>query len=335
MVVPSAASLGFFVDGIQGIVKPLPGKVGRVVSAFKWFSRRPRVSGRAIEKFLGHAVHFMLLRRELLSCMRSLYDFVQSSYRSRQRLWRSAAREAGWIADLLRVCHADLRKRWDDQVTSFDASLSGMAVSCSHADPKEAAQLARLREGWRFKGRDFVAPRKSALEAEEKPDPFSDPSTVMPVAFLPALNSTFDEVPASFMDSNEWHDLFAVRFSFPKHITVLGSRGVAAAVKHKCKLARNFNKKHLQLDDNLANVLCGEKGRSAFFICFLHVGSCARCWWLLTAVTTTGGCLVSSILGIMLQGSGNRSGKPVPQKGRKYKKRTVLPWILLARRLRV
>ena len=48
----SAASLGFFVDGVKGTVSPIPQKVGLVVAAFKWLSRRPRVSGKSVEKLL-------------------------------------------------------------------------------------------------------------------------------------------------------------------------------------------------------------------------------------------------------------------------------------------
>ena len=268
----SAASLGFMVDGVRGLVKPVPEKVGRVIAAFTWLSRRPRVNGRSVEKLLGHAVHFMLLRRELLSCMRSLYDYVQATYRARRRLWKSAAREAGWVASLLKICHADLRRRWDDQVTSSDASLSGMAVSCRLADREQVARLSRQQEQWRFKTRDFSAPRERALgqDASFPPhDPFSDPDTVKPKAVLPedpfTINADFDEIPASFMECDDWHDLFAVRFHHPEPITVLESRGVVAAIQHKCRSARNFNKRHLHLNDNLANVLCCEKGRSASF----------------------------------------------------------------------
>ena len=46
---------------------------------------------------------------------------------------------------------------------------------------------------------------------------------------------------------------------------MLEARGVLAAVRHKCRSQRNFHKRHLHLNDNLANVLCLEKGRSASF----------------------------------------------------------------------
>ena len=260
-----------------------------MIAAFRWLSRRPRVNGRAIEKLIGHAVHFMLLRREMLSCMRSLYDFVQTSYRARRRLWRSAAGEAGWVASLLQVCHADLRRCWDDQVTSSDASLSGMAVSCRLARSEEVARLSRQHEGWRFKTRDFLAPRQRALEAEEPLDPFSHPDTAKPRAILPedpfAIDAQFEEIPLSFMNSSDWRDLFAVRFQHSEPITVLESRGVVAAMKHKLRLVRNFNRRHLHLNDNLANVLCCEKGRTASFhmlatcrkLCALLVATKLQC----------------------------------------------------------
>ncbi|CAE8610344.1 unnamed protein product, partial [Polarella glacialis] len=101
-------SLGFTVDGKTGEVRPVAEKLQKVIRAFERMSHRPRVTGKAVEKLLGHAVHFMM-RRELLSIFRSLYDFVHSSYSKRQRLWASAAKEASWAASLLLICSADLR----------------------------------------------------------------------------------------------------------------------------------------------------------------------------------------------------------------------------------
>lgn len=127
-------SLGFQVDGKTGIVLPIPKKLGLVIAAFRFLSKRPRIIGKGVEKLVGHAVHFMLLRRELLCCMRNLYDFIQFSYGRRSRLWSSAASEAGAISNLLGVCFADLRKPWSPEVTCSDASLSGIAVSSTVTD---------------------------------------------------------------------------------------------------------------------------------------------------------------------------------------------------------
>ncbi|CAE7480442.1 ANK1 [Symbiodinium natans] len=267
----SATSLGFSVDGATGVVKPVPDKVGLVIAAFRWLARRPRVNGRAVEKLVGHAIHFMLVRREMLCCMRSLYDFIQRSYRARRRLWPSAAREAEWIANLLPVCHANLRRVWSEVPTASDASLSGIAVCSRHAGVEQVSEIGRCKEAWRFKARDFVAPRESAIGGAEdlSLDPFSDTQSVKPHIVLPedpfSINPDFNEVPDDFMTASEWSVAFACEMHHAEPITILEARGVVAAVRHKCRVVQNFGKKHLHLNDNLANVLCAEKGRSASY----------------------------------------------------------------------
>ena len=120
------------------------------------------------------------------SCVNSyracgLYDVVQCRYKSRCRLWSSAARKASWICNLLPICHANLCRKWDDQITASDASLSGIAVCTRYTDAENVAGLARCKEGWRFKVRDFTHPREKALGTHCSLDPFSDPNTVLPV----------------------------------------------------------------------------------------------------------------------------------------------------------
>ena len=129
------------IDGKRGIIQPNPNKIGKVIKALEWLAARPRVSGQVVEKIIGHCVHFMLLRRELLSVFRSLYDFKFSSYTKRTRLWASAAQEARNAAALLHICFADLRRPWDDTLTVSDASLSGYAV---HSLPSNASTVAMI-----------------------------------------------------------------------------------------------------------------------------------------------------------------------------------------------
>ncbi|CAE7391323.1 ANK1 [Symbiodinium sp. CCMP2592] len=218
-----ASSLGFFVDGVKGVVTPKPDKVGKVVAAFRWLSRRPRVPGKAVEKLIGHAVHFMML-------------------------WTSAAREAAWVSSLLTV-----------------------------------SDIGHRKESWRFRSRDFVAPRKKALGSETL-DPFIDVDTVLPVAVLDedpfSVNPGFNEVPTEIMEPNMWACAFAARMTLPEPITVLEARGTVAAIRHTCRNTRNFGKRHVHINDNLANVLCFEKGRSASFA---MLRACRRACALLVA----------------------------------------------------
>ena len=170
-------SLGFEVDGRAGVVRPMKDKLMKVIATFHWLTRRPRLRGRAVEKVIGHATHFMLLRRDLLSVFRHLYDFARVNYDRRVRLWPEAAREAKWAAWLLRLCSADLRRKWDEEITSSDASLSGIAVCKRSLDVDTIKEVGKYKEVWRFKVKHPTAkPREVALG-----DPFSDPETVKPI----------------------------------------------------------------------------------------------------------------------------------------------------------
>ena len=254
-------SLGFEVDGRAGVVRPMKDKLMKVIATFHWLTRRPRLRGRAVEKVIGHATHFMLLRRDLLSVFRHLYDFARVNYDRRVRLWPEAAREAKWAAWLLRLCSADLRRKWDEEITSSDASLSGIAVSKRSLDVDTIKEVGKYKEVWRFKVKHPTAkPREVALG-----DPFSDPETVKPidVAYDPfELDYSFPEVDSACLQPEDWHLCFNTRMNIPEHITILEGRGFVASLRHKLRAARSFSKSHLHLGDNLGMILSAEKGRS-------------------------------------------------------------------------
>ncbi|CAL1154679.1 unnamed protein product [Cladocopium goreaui] len=259
-------SLGFLIDGLNGTVSPIPERLDKICKAFMWLSRRPQVSGRSIERLLGHAVHICLLRRELLSIFRGLYDFAYSCYDRRAKLWPVAAKEARWAANLLKLCQADLKKTWSRQVTSSDASLSGIAVCKRDMEPAEQSIIGGIKEHWRYKSRIPVNPREAALSPL---DPFSNPETVKPSEVQKQdpfeLNEVFPEVPKKHLQKDLWHDVFAVHMTHPEHISLLEGRGVVAALRHKFRSSFEFNRKHLHFSDNLAVALLAARGRSNNF----------------------------------------------------------------------
>ena len=262
-----AVSLGFLIDGDAGLVLPQPDKLDKICQVFQWLSTRPRVAGRDVERLLGHAVHIAMLRRELLSIFRALYDFVRHDYTGRTKLWATAAREARWAANLMKLCSADLTRQWDGEITCSDASLSGIAVCKRSLDAQTCESIGSVREVWRYKAADpSLRPREILLEDK---DPFADPETVKPVEVateIPfVINRSFLEVPRKLMSPQDWKLTVAARMSYPEHITLLEGRGFVASVRHKLRGARAFGKRHLHLGDNLGMVLAAEKGRSGSF----------------------------------------------------------------------
>ena len=174
---PLAQSLGFLIDGKTGVITPVPERLSKICKVFAWMSRRPRVTGRAVERLVGHAIHICLLRRELLSIFRNLYDFIYANYNRTCKLWKGAAKEAKWASVLLQLCSVDMRKPWSSDITSSDASLSGIAVSRRPLSEELQKRHGKVVESWRYKSNVVVKPRDSALQLR---DPFSDPETVKP-----------------------------------------------------------------------------------------------------------------------------------------------------------
>ena len=262
-----AQSLGFLIDGEAGVIVPIPGRWDRIVKAFEWLSHRPSVTGRQIERLLGHAMHICLLRRELLSLFRSLYDFLFASYNKRQKLWPSAAREARWCSHVLKLCSVDLRRNWSTSVTASDASLSGIAVCSRTLSEAVQTRLGDQREPWRYKSKIPVNPRASALSDR---DPFADPETVRPIA-KPApvdpyeLDVNFEEVDKEYLKQEDWHECFAIHMQHSEHITLLEGRGVVAALRHKLRSCQEFGRKHLHFCDNMGMTLLLAKGRSGTY----------------------------------------------------------------------
>lgn len=268
----SANSLGFFIDGVAGRVSPIPQKVSKVIAALRWLQRRPRITGKFIEKIIGHCVHFFLLRRELLSVFRRLYQFVQDSYLKRQRLWRSAATEAGWAASLLSISFADLRREWNPTLIATDASLSGIAVSSCCSTTSQVSTIGKVKENWRFKVKAPIAPRKKTVQhvdVSQGLDPFLDVETVKPVTRLREdlfeLDEFFPEIPETLMATENWKLQFAAQMKIREAITILEMRGILAGLRHNLRSRENFGKRHVVLNDNLAAVLCTSKGRSSVF----------------------------------------------------------------------
>ena len=248
-----AESLG--IDGVAGEVYPKPNKREKVRKVLLWL---------AIEKVIGHCIHFFMVKRELLSIFRALYDFKAAHYEHRVKLWPSAAQECKWAAALLLMCRANLRLPWHPSVTASDASLTGTGVVEAVFDPKLVSVVGSQKELWRYKATDLA---NKAREHVSKLDPFADAGTVCEQKPRDSfdefqLNLDFQEVPAEMLDKSKWHTLFSTHMKKPEHITLLEGRAVVQAVRHKARAIHNFHHRHLHLGDNLGMTLSFDRGRA-------------------------------------------------------------------------
>ena len=262
---PYAESLGFLLDGKKGKIFPKPAKVQKVQVVLDWLAKSPRVSGKMIERAIGHCIHFCMLRRELLSVFRAIYDFKITHYSRRVKLWSTAAHECACMSSLLNVCFADLRRPWCNEVTASDASLSGTATCAAEWPPDEVRAAGRQRELWRFRAEGSATKARDHVRTV---DPFNDLESVKPInqdcnpfdEFR--LNLEFMEIPHHLLTEEQWVTLFASRMTHPEHITLLEGRGIVQAQRHKARSSKFFHCRHVHLNDNLGMVLSFDRGRA-------------------------------------------------------------------------
>lgn len=258
-------ALGFIIDGETLAIHPRPDKRDRIIQALRWLSTSPRVSGKAVERIIGHCVHLMMLRREFLAVFRSVYDFKSAHYHKPQRLWRSAATECRWAADLLVICQSELSKPWNDTLTVSDACLSGTAVCSMKTHPSCSQQLGQQRELWRYRSSN---PAVKARDCVKKLDPFHDVETVLDMQSFHdpfQLNHEFQNVPEDLAKSPDWKWQFSCRMHKKEHITLLEGRATVQAIRHLARSTRHFGKRHVHLGDNLGMVLAFDRGRAKVF----------------------------------------------------------------------
>ena len=71
-----AESLGVYVDGRRGLVRPSWRQLSKVVAACDFMSRHPKVTSKQMERLGGHVTHISLLHRPLLSLLNAVYGFI-------------------------------------------------------------------------------------------------------------------------------------------------------------------------------------------------------------------------------------------------------------------
>ena len=121
--------LGFRLDGRLGRAAPTAARLWRLRLATEHVLRHPFLTGRELERLIGHWSFLLLIRRELLGVFAAVYTFIAKSYGRRQRLWPSVKRELRWASALLPLAYANWRLAWHPKLTAFDASPWGFGVT--------------------------------------------------------------------------------------------------------------------------------------------------------------------------------------------------------------
>ncbi|CAK0888496.1 unnamed protein product, partial [Prorocentrum cordatum] len=172
--------LGFTLDAKAARWRPAPKKFWRVHGCISHLLEPGRrITGRQLERLVGHVVALLLLRREALSLLSAVYVFIRFTYDRAQPLWPSCRRELRWVLALLPTVFADMKRPWHAEVGASDASPWGAGVCTAHW-PLSAVQAAgRQPEKLRFRGplASLVAPRDAAPAADSIE--LSDPAALL------------------------------------------------------------------------------------------------------------------------------------------------------------
>ena len=219
-----------------------------------------KITGRDLEKVLGHITWALLLRREMLSILNASYSVIRQCYDKASFLWPSVLRELRQIVSLLPLICTNTSLPWDPITTVSDASDEGFAVLERNVGSDICGKRGRNSERWRYDYEDSAAARRHALG-----DPtFLDPGTLTRFdnTVPPLAGDGFEEVDRQMLHERDWSFVYAGKWKRKENILRTESRGLIWGIKHKFRNISNFNKRHVFLVDNLALALACTRGRA-------------------------------------------------------------------------
>ena len=123
--------LGLVVDGKRKEIRMSPRRYWRIRYAIEWVLSREKVSGKTIERIIGHITFASLLERCTLSVPHTIYKFIQKYYYTEGRLWKSVREELLALRGLLPTMRARLTRQWQTEVYAADACESGYGAVVS------------------------------------------------------------------------------------------------------------------------------------------------------------------------------------------------------------
>ncbi|CAK0886571.1 unnamed protein product, partial [Prorocentrum cordatum] len=194
------AHLGFTLDSKAARWRPASKKFWRAHGCIQYLLEARRcITGRQLERLVGHVVALLLLRREALSMLSSVYVYIRTTYDKAQPLWPSCQQELRWVLALLPTVFADMKRPWHAEVGTFDASPWGAGVCTARWSLSAVQATSRQPEKLRFRGplASLVAPRDAALAADAIE--LSDPA-----ALLLGRAAGLAEVNAELLRESNW-----------------------------------------------------------------------------------------------------------------------------------
>ena len=258
-------------------LRPLQHRVWRIRLAMERIVQTGVVTGRQLEKVIGHACFVSLGRRESLSIFGETYTFIQRFYYQPHRLWKSVRRELQIFIGVCPLIWRDLSIPWSGEVMSIDASNWGLGATMADFEVSEVRDLAKFSERWRFESEEFRNPRASTMgvavasgsdeeSAVQWAHQFRDTNKLQPLTVVPKKNQQDLFVPFPFQVlKKHWKVVGRYKWKRQEPIPVLEARAALHGIKHVLRRVDNFGKRHLVLSDSITAVCSLDRGRGKAF----------------------------------------------------------------------
>ena len=222
----NGAALGCRLDGRRRLTRATLERFWRLRRGLDRALSVKKLPGRAWRIIMGHVTYIGLLRRDVLSCLSAIYNFIEVNLDVSAPLWPSARLELEGFRDLLVLVSTGWQSSWIPLVLSTDASEFAYGITATWWSPSEVAAAGRCLERRRFLRQASSKARahfgaQACLEAfdaahggaELEPDPDQDD-----IDAEWAVDPAFPEIPRSKLVDDKWAVLVRRRWIKPGNI---------------------------------------------------------------------------------------------------------------------
>lgn len=265
--VGSANVLGWEFTG-SGILKPSRKRLWKVRLAIQEILKRGSISGRQLERVVGHMSFISMGRREGLSILGDTYTFIRRFYTVQHKLWRSVRRELAVWYGISPLLWKDLRAPWSDTVHATDASEWGCGATVAKVPIEHVREAGKFSERWRFGDPAMAKPRNTVVSdlVAQSVDEHYEAEVFHPGGSDIGQwgnNSKPVFTPLPFEVVNRpWTVVCRYRWKRQESMPILEARSTLFAVKHIARFIANFGHRHLLFSDSMTAISGISKGRA-------------------------------------------------------------------------
>eukprot|EP00971_Amphidinium_carterae_P060409 1195493-Amphidinium_carterae.1 len=148
----SEGFIGLELDQQKHVWTVKSGRFWRLVKGLQFvLNTNRKLTGRQVERLVGHITSVLLLRRELLCLIHCTYTFISESYDRCQPLWPSVRCELASALALLPTVRSETSLPWNPRLWCYDASPHGFGVMVSERSSDICRTIGQFKERYRWK----------------------------------------------------------------------------------------------------------------------------------------------------------------------------------------